>query len=534
MSIMRNMKKFILLLTFVCSTIFSENKVFAQDISPADEAEIMLSVVDLFEEYERYAGIDEDFANYASSLRALFENGESMVYNDLLGISSGQSLSIREYVSLMSEQSSTTRVEIKNIQRESIVRDGDACRIICAFDKYVNITNMCGIEFASDYFNATDYKLVATIVYDLEHKSCLFEKIEGNVEKVRELSEDFRIFKNTSPRDKDVLYNGKPIEFNAMGQAFVSSEGNFYYKDPEVVLKLIEDDPQCRIWHMAYKAKPWRVKPHFDFGLGNAFSMSGAEQLSTSKSSGSSFGLDFGYVIPSKTKIKLGIFAGIGISKHNMVLAYTNPDYCIQTNADVDNDTYYRHYKNLSLVQKEKYSDLSIPVYADVNVHLTPLFSFYVDLGVKLNMSMTHKISGIEGNAYVYGVYPDYDDLHLDEEWGLNGFGNVVFTEENANLDLGKSPSGIDLFGAAGLRVNIPNTPIAVDLGVNYLMGLGSIADSADRQILLNDNATVSNAIVYNSINGKTNSEHIRNLSGIFTSMKHQALRFSIGVLYKF
>lgn len=533
------MNRFIMLLALVCSTI-TFAPASAQEQTPNEETQMLLKVVDLLEEYERYASIDEDFANYASSLRALFVDGQASVYNDIIGLANGETMSIKDYVTLMREQSSTTRVEIKNIKKESIVQDGDIWKIVCSFDKYVNLTNRCGIEFASDYFNSSDYNLTATIVYNPQENSCLFEKIEGKADVVRRLPEDYRVFRSESPRDKDVRYNGKPIEFNAMGQAFLESSGSFTYKDPEVSLKVVEDDSQCHLWHLQYKPKPWRVKLHYDMGFGDSYALQANAALNNQKSSGSGFGLDLGYIIPSKSKFKVGIFTGFSISKAELNFNYASADYNYSTTADVDGDLYNRHYKNLVLSQTENITDMNIPLYADFSLHFNRMFSLYVDLGMRFDLNMSRKLSDINGSAYVYGIYPDYGNLLMDEHFGYNGFGNVTFSANNCSDNVGKMSSGINLLAGGGLRFSIPKTPLAIDLGVNYLMGLSNLGNASNDEAcsLGNISSSISDgsrhALVYNTIDGKNSTEHVKYLSNGLESMKLKALRFSFGLLLKF
>lgn len=546
---MKKFSRFLLLLTSVCPTFLSIQSVSAQDISPAAETQMMLRVVDLLEEYERYAGIDEDFSNYASSFRAMFVDGQAPVYNDLIGIAKGQTLTVKDYVSIMSTQSSTTRVEIKNIDKQSIFQEGNTWKIVCTFDKYVNLTSTCGIEFASDYFNASDYKLTATIVYNPEGNSCLFEKIEGTAEPIRTLSDDYRVFKSSNPRDKEVLYNGKQIEFNAMGQAFIGGNGTFVYKDPDVQLKIVEDDPQCRTWHMAYKPKPFRLKLHYDFGLGNEYSHSETNLLSDVKTSGSNFGVDLGYIFPSKSKFKIGAFVGIGMTQSNLNMSFLSNDYAYSSKADVDNDNYIRHYSNLNVTQKEKINDLTIPVYFDFGLHFSPIVSMYFDLGAKFNINLSHSLAALEGKvSEIYGIYPQYGNLYMGYNWtsshniSYNGFAkDYTFTTENIDILLGDVSTSIDLFGAIGFRISIPKTPLAIDFGVNYLMGLTDIMTTSDGDMLSltsmqnQDSYTAGRkAVLYNTIVGAESTEHFRSLSTAFSSVRRQALRFSIGLLLKF
>lgn len=539
---MSNMKKiyiFFLWLTFVCPSLGISSSLFAQNLSAVKEAQIMLQVVDLFEEYERYAGIDEDFTNYASSLRALFVNGDAPVYNDLMGLAQGQSLPISEYVKAMSTSSSTTRIEIKNISRKSINADGGNYKIVCTFDKYVNLTSTCGVEFSSDFFNATDYKLEATIVYNSEENNCRFEKIDGSVETLRVLEDNYRVIKTTGPRDNDVLYNGKPLEFNAMGQAFVGAEGIFHYKDPEIKLKVVEDNADCRLYHLAYKSKPFRVKVHYDMGYKEAYDLKGTSLLGSMSSSSDSYGLDLGVMFPSKSGFRVGFFLGAGLAKSRISLGCSFSDYTFSTTEDVDGDTYARHYQNLNIEQVEKLTDVYAPVYFDFNIRFGKVVSMYFDLGARVDYNLSREIESQSGSADVYGQYNNsYGSLILDGAWGFNGFGHLDISEVEKNINLEKAKLGISALGAAGLRFNIPKTPLTLDFGASYLYGITDVLKSNQvfRRSGTSDavSTMLKDAIIYNTIDGMNSTEHIRELSSHLNSVKRKALMFNFGIICKF
>ena len=149
---------------------------------------------------------------------------------------------------------------------------------------------------------------------------------------------------------------------------------------------------------------------------------------------------------------------------------------------------------------------------------------------------MSHKVESSEGSAYIYGIYPQYNNLRMDEHWGYNGFGNATFGASDLNNSELLDVSGFtaDAFGSIGLRFNIPETPLAVDLGVSYQIGLSNLIKANDTAVSLDKVADSSHALVYNTLNGLTNTEHLRNLTESFTSVKRQALMFNIGLIFKF
>ena len=186
----------------------------AQTIPAQDERQMLLKVVDLLEDYQRYASMDEDFKNYGGSFRDLFVSDDAEVFNDIVGIGKGSVISVKDYANLLTSQSSTTRIVIKNITRGDIYWDNDSWKVNCMFDKYVNLTNSCGIEFASDFYNASDYKLTATITYNKDEDKCLFEKIAGEADAIRTIPENYRVVKKTGDLDTKVKINRKYLDFS--------------------------------------------------------------------------------------------------------------------------------------------------------------------------------------------------------------------------------------------------------------------------------------------------------------------------------
>lgn len=523
--------------TIIFALILSSSQVmYAQSLTSSEERQLLMKIVELFEDYKRYSSMDEDFPEYSSAFRSLFVDGDALVYNDLLGIAEGEYLPVRDYVKLMSSQSRTSRTIIKNIDHKNFYQEAGKWKVDCSFEKYINLTSSCGVEYASDFFNDGDYEMLATIIYDSESNLCQFEKITGAAKPIRSLADDYRVLKSTSEKDKDVLYNGKPLEFNAMRQAFISPRGKFVYKDPEVAVKVIEDDSQCRLWHIKLTPKPWRIKARYNLGLGDAYKLDGINSMTVDKNSCNEFGLEFGYIIPSKSMVKTGLFMGVGFAQSKIDLSYANADYTYTTTADVDGDSYTRHYQNLIMKQSIKMTDFTIPLYVDFNFHFNKVVNLFIDLGAKFDMNMGHKIDTAEGKAYIYGIYSQYANLRMDEHWGYNGFGDRIFSSSNLdNADLvDVSSFTVDAFAGIGLRVNIPQTPLAIDLGVNYQMGLMDVVKANSAPVTLSGTPDATHALVYNTISGTDSKEHVRNLTESLSSIKRQRLMFSAGITLKF
>lgn len=505
----------------------------AQQTNIAKQRLVMDEAISTIEDYETFATIVDDEVRY--SFEDLFVDENTKIYNDLLGISKGEVVTVKEYSKALSDGLRNKKATIKNIKKEGIWFENEAWKVKFSFDKTMSYTNKCGVYFSSSEFYDNEYHLTATLIYDEVSKKCKIESIMGTVDSQRKLPDIFFAFKTEDKRDNQLTYRNQRMKFNSYNQMLLEGpyeKNAFRYSDPDVELIPVLDE--CNYVSMRYKARKMRLKLHYDLDMGESLDLSDAERLNNHKTTSFSFGVDFGYVFPSKSIVKTGLFVGIGMAQSTIETKFQSSDYYYNTTADVDGDSYTRHYENFSLSQKAKMTDIMVPVYADVNIKLHQYVSIYFDLGAKAFLNIGHKVDNTEGNAYIYGIYPQYDNLRLDEHWGYNGFGNKTFTSSDLdNIDLvGVSSITADAFGSVGLRFNIPTTPLSVDIGAQYQFGLIDIVKPEGDVIGLSNGS--NSPLVYNTISGKSSTEHVRNLSEVFSSIKRKSLKLSLGIIYKF
>lgn len=506
---------------------------FAQQNNVAFQRRVLNAAFNTIENYSVWSSIPNDEEHY--DFLTLFVNKESSVYNDLLGIKQGNSLTAEEYANTLLYNLGTKNIVIRNIKNEGISFDNGRTLIRLSFDKSISYVDSCDTYYSGSEFYEKDYHLTATLNYDSTKNECKIIGIDGIIDSPKKLGDKFFAFQRTNPRDDELRYNGELLKFNRHKQALLNGE-----RDPQILRKSfsysnsdMELRPQtngCQVT-MRYKMRRWRLRPYFAIGLGKAFSRDGDGVLSDSKSSGQSFGVDVGFNVLSKGLFSLGVYSGLGFSLSSMSLLYKNADYSFNSNADVDGDIYIRHYENLSLSQKMKFSELNIPLYLDLSINIVKSLSVYVDLGMRFDANIGHKVNETTGSAYAYGIYPQYDNLRLDHQWAFNGFGTHQFgSNELLSSDLidvkGFTVSGMAGFG---LRYNLPRVPLAIEAGMNIVMGLSKLIETAN--VSTPESAT---PVVYNTISGTESTEHVRNLTEMLNSVKRQQLRFSIGLIYKF
>ena len=522
----------IVLAAFLCCIIAELSA--QQQSNIAQQRRVLDEAISTIEDYESFATISDEETQY--NFVNLFTDENALVYNDLLGISSVREMPVSEYSKLLTNGLRSKQVLIKNMNKDRLWNDNGVWKVTISFDKSVSYNNACGIHFSSDEFYSQDYRMEATMVYNESVGKCKIEKITGNINSNKQFPEHFFVFESQDKRDNDLLYYGDKMSFNKYGQAILRGtfdERGFRYLDPDIEIKPVYDT-DCGKVFMKYRTHAFRIKLHYDLGLGDEFKIEGTDAMTSQKTSSNSFGMDFGYSIPSDSSFKTAFFLGVGLTQSKIDLSYQNRDYNYTSKEDVDGDTYIRHYENLDLKQTAKLTSLSIPLYMDFSYNFNKLFSAYLDFGIRLNYDLNHKIDDTKGSAYVYGIYPSYNNLRLDEYWGYNGFGEHTY--DNTYL-LNDEMQGVesltfDLMGSAGLRFNIPSTSLAIDLGFNYVYGIKDLITQQELQIAGQGNAQSS--FVYNSISGLNSTEHLRNIFEVITKARCQSMKLSLGLIYKF
>ena len=149
-------------------------------------------------------------------------------------------------------------------------------------------------------------------------------------------------------------------------------------------------------------------------------------------------------------------------------------------------------------------------------------------------MNMSYSVNDFSVSASdVYGIYSAYNNLRLDYNWGYNGFTrDLTLTQDNLNESerIAVKKFAPDILAGVGLRINIPRTPLAIDLGMGYQKGIGDIISVSD-----DVNADKYNGkMIYNQIEGQNSIEHAHDLVENAEKVSRNLLKFNIGLIFKF
>lgn len=477
----------------------------------------------------------------------LFKNKEAKVYNDLLGLKKGRELTAEQYAQILG--GSGVKNIIVNVSGISILdepyKENGKWKVDVAFNKRMSYYTACGIYFNSNDFYHADYNLEASMVYDEVDKVCFIEGIKGSIDSYEELPEEYFVLKLTDNRDHNLNYRQRPIKFNSGNQALIVGKYDssaFSYMNPKMNKRLQPAfDEDCLVATMGYiGGKPSElasllVRPHFDLGLGGLNIDEGDSGIGSS-SSNLTFGVDFGLPLMATDKLTLNGFAGIGLNISSIDLDYDRKGIIgIPVEKDIDDDPYTRYYENVSMSQNFKLTELSVPVYLDAEMELSSGLALYGDLGLRFNFNMGSSADINSAKAKeVYGIYPKYGDLKLDGNWGFNDFGNNKELSAIVNDPDGISGMTFDIIGGAGLRYYIPDSPVGIDLGVRFQLGMSEIVkpDIGSEGVINNSNNSGNTVAIINKYDdGK---EQVISLTDMLTSVKRNALALSIGLIFKF
>lgn len=536
------MKRNIISALTMCLALCAPQYGHAQQMTAQQRQQMLMNIVDLFEEYEKYSAIDEDFQDNVSPFRSLFATSNAFVFNDLVGIAPAEeNLPLGEYVAALATGSSTTRVSISNISHDDFTYENGVWKIRCTFDKNINVSNHCGIEFASDYLYSEDYKLTAVIRCNLDENTCRFERIEGRPIDRSVLPEGYRILKASNTHDKDVTFDGKPLRFNAMSQAFVSPSASISYPDPEATVLMVPVNEGCNIWKMKYIPRLWRLKAHVDITAGDYYSVESSLSDLKTKSSGTEFGLDMGRLLNPNSKTRITFNFGLGYSSSTLDLDLNSGKLSYECEADNEANglAYTRVYEGVQAHETIKVGSVVVPLYFDFERAFSKWISGYVQVGLRNYINLSSSLDNQTHIDDIYGVFPAPYNGVIDYHYPFDGFrhdltmGNDQLLEKEVNTRL----YSVDAFAVLGVRVRpIVTLPLYVDLGVGYQMGLLSAFDTSDYGKV----GKAGNPLSYYTLDSNNlqpfadGTEHLNSLASSLSTWRRQHLKINVGLVYKF
>ncbi|MDE6489757.1 MAG: outer membrane beta-barrel protein [Muribaculaceae bacterium] len=271
------------------------------------------------------------------------------------------------------------------------------------------------------------------------------------------------------------------------------------------------------------------IRPNASISLGNTLSMDYITPSIKAESSGNDYGVDFGYCFLRHGQFSMGANIGIGISTYSITMSMSDVTYSYQAGAeaDMDGDSYIRHYDIAGLHQKLTDTYLSVPLYVDLRYSFSRRIAAYAIVGVTTGIHISGDTKSFEGQFESWGVYPSYGNLAIAEPW-LNEFGSAHIGKDRLNEpECNHVIAGI--LAGAGIDIWLTG-PLSVNAGVVYRSGINNIFKENANPINTG-HATASTApVTYTVASGQT----ARTLTDGLTKSKPSHLALNLGLTFRF
>jgi len=129
----------------------------------------------------------------------------------------------------------------------------------------------------------------------------------------------------------------------------------------------------------------------------------------------------------------------------------------------MDGESYIRYYELGNLHQKAQLGRISIPIYLSYAYRCNHWLGVHADFGVRIGFKTSSELSSVNGDAYSYGVYPQYDNLKIEDSY-LNDFGqNDFITAQGLTPEVNSFSVSILIGVGAEFRIY---GPLAADISL--------------------------------------------------------------------
>lgn len=520
---------------------------FGQSSQPS-EREVVMEALSSIEDYKTFITLRD--LESLDEFTSLFVSDSVLIYNDFIGFKLDKKLTLKQYTDFQYKNIKSPIISITNIKKDRIWNDNDTWKAQISYDKSLSYENVYNVHFSTSDFYDKNYREIATLVYDKERKKCLIENITGKIDSDKIFPSDYYVLLSNSDFDKSLLYKTskgtRRVQLNRFNQMFLVDGVNkkqFVYPDPDVST-IIKVNDESRTVSLSYKPRRWRLAAHIDIPVGEYYKIDNNLNNITTKTSGMEFGLDAGYIIPSKNKIKFSVNMGLGFAKSSIDLSMSAYDYSYNASkfADADKDEYVRYYNIYGGSESISMTHINIPIYVDAEWNFSRVVSAYAQVGIKPYLNIGSSLDSYSLDGYTYGIYPQYENLRLDEHWSPIQFGERKFgTADVTDNTISLNSFSLDAILGAGFRVKpVSSIPLSLSLGIGYQLGLTDAWKKGDHALeytLTNSGyrTNADNAILSYTDPGQGGiGERVRMLNDAITSAKRLHLKINIALIYKF
>lgn len=509
----------------------------AQTMSNSERRHVNTLVLDLLEEYERYASLyDEDARYYFTSL---FADENVPVICDILGTPEfEESIPVSEYVRLMSAYSLITITKVRDVSKGKMRYDGKLWHIPVIFHKDLAYIDNNEFTFSvSDYF-AKDFQMTMDVLYDPDYDQCLIGSINGVIQADRSFPEGrFRILRKDdvmSSRNQKyysgLTVGGCEIEYDDNGIAIHPDENPEVRDiDVEVSTDTLLSGFNYDVVSYNFKTRNTRFKLRYDYAPFGIYNLSYKESDCDidDRSDAMELGLDVGFCFPVGASSKMGFYFGAGLSLSNLYLTVDQTlsyNYLYPVQSGLLFDEGKIQYQIKSVEERVRYIDMVVPVYFELEHPVGRHVLISWNFGVKGYYALS-----ADGLHYKMSAKQNGNVLNLATVPDAKGKATVAFLEPNSyarNKDIDLSAM-VNL----GLDVNIFKRRIYFSVRGGYEHGLmGKIYESKTHPYYSPYSSEKMYPVVYNPLEDEHIAVHSL-ISGV--SFSRSAFWFSAGLKFK-
>ena len=512
---------------------------FAQSPTPEQTYKMNADALKMVLDYKAQANM-----NKPRRFVRLFANEDMQIYNDLLGLSTQKTLSVKNYRTLMEKEALYPTIKVQNFRKNKIYKENGLWMMDITFEKELSYTDKCGVLFSTEEYYGEYHTINMSLVWDENLQTCTIAKLSGKNNSTVKALTDYKVIvasddAKDQKRERNVRVNGRHLKFNSFSQCIIPANAEItYVNDDDMKFELVQNETGCEVYSIAYNPMSMRLKPHYNIGV-VPFGKS-ANGLSLSKSIHHEFGLDLGYMIPTNGLFQMGFYAGVGFASSSVVLGMDTIHYHYQagSEADIDGDSYTRHYTIERASQKLSMKDLTIPIYLDFNFHLHKIVSLYLDLGIKNYINLSANLSDLTGTYSSWGVYPQYSDLVLDHTTGLTQFAasGTALPAQTTSSTMDINGYSMDLLSALGVRVKLKDKqffPLYFDFSIGYQHSLLAPYKNANALTVSDIQGNVSAQEAFSTYTVES-GESLLPLSAFVSDLKRKMVTLNFGITYKF
>lgn len=407
----------LVLVVFLTLTAYLTN---AQKPTNAQVRQMNLMAIELLDRYELNSALWDKQAK--SRFPRMFESRETEIFCDLYHNVDyyGNQISVDKYISFIEDTNSKIdKVQLSNIKKKDIWSNDGKWYYSLTFDKLIIYWDGNGVLFPMGVDDNGDdaqeiFNLEMTLVFDANlEKASIHSLVSPNADAYERVAKAIIVQKCDDKNQKfeqEVTSDRHPLRYNSFDQAVVSSY-NFKHPDEDVWIEhsLICQDDAYDLIQLKYNVSTLRLKLRNEIAP-MMYSMVNNPNDYRRKSFGYSIGVDLGTTFRLGQKTKGGLFVGAALTMSKFT-AYTEGvgDYTLCFTGD-NGKMVERSYSIDEISQKASFTDLTIPIYFNLESKLTRSMSLIFDLGTKVYVSINQKcddavaVGRVNGEKYS-GVY---------------------------------------------------------------------------------------------------------------------------------